>query len=144
MFSYSAVVVLAFLAALFLGDALRRLRSQIQDTSKLELAKKTMFLHTFVMLFHTIMFAFCTETLDLSLYFTNPAFAILWNVTKIMDFLAQSISQLIIMYLIKHFQRPLLLKIINKEEEGDSDDESSSMSYDSNYIQALMYIKKKQ
>jgi hypothetical protein len=29
MISYSAVVVLAFLAALFLGDALRRLRSQI-------------------------------------------------------------------------------------------------------------------
>ena len=29
MISYSAIVVLAFLAALFLGDALRRLRSQI-------------------------------------------------------------------------------------------------------------------
>ena len=103
-----------------------------------------MFLHTFVMLFHTIAFAFCTETLDLSLYFTNPAFAIIWNVTKIIDFLAQSISQLIIMYLIKHFQKPLLLKVNRKQESDSDEDESDSMSFDSNHIQALLYIKKKQ
>lgn len=96
-------------------------------------------LHVFVMFFHTSMFTICNTTLVTSLFFPSGSTPAIWNLTKILMFLAQSISQLIIMYLIEKLSKPMVLK---KEEspkhesctEDEDDWNRSSMSSDFDII----------
>jgi hypothetical protein len=53
---YGVICLLMIVAAVFLGDALRRLRKQILAQRTFTLAIKTMRLHIFVMFFHTTSF----------------------------------------------------------------------------------------
>lgn len=107
---YIWVAVLLIFTAIFLGDALRRLRAQIVVNDNMEIAQQTMRLHVFVMFFHTSMFTICNTTLVTSLFFPDGSTPAIWNLTKILMFLAQSISQLIIMFLIEKLSKPMVLK----------------------------------
>ena len=118
---YISVIVLMVTTSIFLADALRRLRKSIEDHSKLKISKRIMSLHIFVNFFHTIFFTASTITVIASLIYPDSNYSTVWNVSKILDFLTQSISQLIIMYLIHHFEKPILLKNDSKRESVSSE-----------------------
>lgn len=136
--TYTFVAVLLIVTAVFLGDALRRLRNQIINQNQMQIAKKTMRLHVFVMFFHSVTFTICNVTLVTSNFLPSSeaaALAAVWNTTKILMFIAQSISQLIIMYLIRQLSKPIVYQ--KKEIEEDDIDESEASSF-----AFLLYVKK--
>ena len=78
--------------AAFLADALRRLRRQIQESTKFVVALSTMQLHQFVMVFHTT--SFFAGNMVLAYSFLNPDNSnyALFNSVKILLFITQSLS----------------------------------------------------
>jgi hypothetical protein len=84
------------------------------------------------MFFHTTTFAVCNTTLVTSLFFPDGSTPAIWNLTKILMFLAQSISQIIIMYLIEKLSKPMVLKSNADPEEKESTD------YESEELRASM------
>lgn len=94
-------------------------------------------LHVFVMFFHSVTFTVANVTLVTSNFFPNPSLAALWNTTKIMMFIAQSISQVIIMYLIRQLSKPILVRKQETEEDEDDVDQSEASSF-----AFLLYVKK--
>ena len=133
---YTYIAILLIVTSIFLGDALRRLRHQIINTNQLKIEQQTMRLHVFVMVFHALTFFLANVTLVSSNFFQNSKFAPLWNSTKMLMFIAQSISQIIIMYLIRQLSKPILVKKMETEEEDEIDEsEASSFAF-------LLYMKK--
>lgn len=94
-------------------------------------------LHVFVMFFHSVTFTVANVTLVTSNFFPNPRLAALWNTTKILMFIAQSISQIIIMYLIRQLSKPIFVQH-QKTEDDESDDENS----DASSFSFLLYVKR--
>lgn len=134
---YGVICLLMVVAAVFLGDALRRLRKQILSQRTFTLAIRTMRLHIFVMFFHTISFTFALMAACSAFLFptANSSMLILWNVSKLTLFFTQSISQGIIMYLIWKLNG----RVVVKKEEDDDDVDSNDTESDFGY---LMYMSK--
>ena len=133
---YTYIAILLIVTSIFLGDALRRLRHQIINTEQLKIEQQTMRLHVFVMVFHALTFFLANVTLVSSNFFPSSNFAPLWNITKMLMFIAQSISQIIIMYLIRQLSKPILVRKMETEEEEETDEsDASSFAF-------LRYMKK--
>lgn len=139
---YVWVAVLLIFTAVFLGDALRRLRAQIVGNDNMELAQQTMRLHVFVMFFHTTTFACCNTTLVTSLFFPSGTTPMLWNLTKILMFIAQSISQLIIMFLIEKLSKPMVLKKEEQKEILETDDYDLNDSFASSDFEVICHLRR--
>jgi hypothetical protein len=122
------------MSALFLGDALRSLRRQIQQSTNFEVALSTMKWHQFVMIFHST--TFFAGNMVLAYSFLNPTdqdYA-LFNGVKIALFLTQSVSQLVIMYLVWKLNSRIVVKRTDDNEEEQTEDTDS--------LQNLLFIAK--
>jgi hypothetical protein len=97
---YCMMACACITSATFLGCALKNLQRIIKRSEQYAVALKTMNLHIFMMIFHTIFFT--AEIVSLCLTFIHPDGKNigLVNINRVFLFITQSISQLIVMYLI--------------------------------------------
>lgn len=121
---YVLMAIACLTSATFLGCALKNLSKIIKKSDTFEVALKTMNLHIFMMVFHA--FFFTTEIVSLCMTFIKPSkiSVILINANRILLFVTQSISQLIVMYLIWKLNGKDKSPIVVKRQD-DTDDEDA-------------------
>lgn len=96
---YSIITVLLIFSAIFLADALRRLKKSFNQDNRLIVNQKTMCLHITALFIHTFFIAMLQVVTVYT--FMNPA-AVNYKimiVSRIILFTTQSISQVVVIYL---------------------------------------------
>ena len=136
---YALVGCACVTSASFLACALRNLQKIIKRSKEYAVALKTMSLHIFMMIFHT--FFFCSEIACLCLVFHDPnkKYIDYVNIIRVFLVISQSISQLIIMYLIWQLNEGNM-RASNRSSET-SETESFTDMYDPD-IQILVSMKR--
>ena len=121
---YCLMAIACLTSATFLGCALKNLSKIIKKSDTFEVALKTMNLHIFMMVFHA--FFFMMEIVSLCMTFIKPSkiSVLLINANRILLFITQSISQLIVMYLIWKLHSkdgsPIIVKRESESDDGDA------------------------
>ena len=89
---YLLIAICVIVAAGLLADALRRLSLVIVFYENVSVAKKTMRLHMFIVIFHSITFFGGNMTVTTSFLFPNNTDYAIWDSAKLAMFFTQSIS----------------------------------------------------
>jgi hypothetical protein len=134
------VVFLLVVSAAFLGDALRRLKIQFSKDKRLALNLKTMTLHVTALFVHTFfLLVNCTVAYWV---FKNPSpkNTLIINITRIVLFSSNGISQTIVVYLFLQFAKPVSLKQEVKEDSDSDYEEEFDRIRDPN-MDMIYYVK---
>lgn len=102
---YLTVSGLLVIAACFLADALRRLKQQFNSDKRIEQDKKVMSLHVIAIFTYTF-FGLCLQAAVIN-YFINPGALSndILSYTRMVMLTSQSVSQIIMIYLIMRFTK---------------------------------------
>lgn len=134
------VTALLVVSAGFLADALRRLKKSFSKSNKLVVNEKTMCLHVTALFLHTVVIVIVQY---ITVYtFINPSSKddFILNVSRIVLFASQSISQAIVIYLFVQFSKPQsLMKDQGRTASGSSS--GSQEERDVEKLNMLFYIK---
>lgn len=134
------VTALLVVSAGFLADALRRLKKSFSKSNKLVVNEKTMCLHVTALFLHTVVIVIVQY---ITVYtFINPSSKddFVLNVSRIVLFASQSISQAIVIYLFVQFSKPQsLMKDQGRTASGSSS--GSEEERDVEKLNMLFYIK---
>lgn len=134
------VTALLVVSAGFLADALRRLKKSFSKSNKLVVNEKTMCLHVTALFLHTVVIVIVQY---ITVYtFINPSSKddFVLNVSRIVLFASQSISQAIVIYLFVQFSKPQsLMKDQGRTASGSSS--GSQEERDVEKLNMLFYIK---
>lgn len=128
---YLTVSGLLVIAACFLADALRRLKQQFNSNKRIEQNKKVMGLHLIAIFTYTF-FGLCLQAAVIN-YFINPGARSndILSYTRMVMLTSQSVSQIIMIYLIVRFAKP--------EDGVESDDQSISSDHQRDPNLDLLY-----
>jgi hypothetical protein len=97
------VTALLVVSAIFLADALRRLNNSLAKGSQLVVNQKTMCLHIFALFLHTVVIVIVQYITVYTFVHPQPKDDAILNISRIVLFASQSVSQAIVIYLFVQF-----------------------------------------
>jgi hypothetical protein len=139
LYVYLSCTGLLIISAIFLGDALRRLKKQFNKDKRLAMNYRTMTLHVSALFIHTI-FMLYNQYITFYTFMHPQMNRKKINASRIILYCSNAVSQAIVIYLFVQFACPVSLKK-EVQEESDSDyEEEFDRARDPN-LDMMYYVK---
>lgn len=117
---FTLVTGLLLVSAIFLADALRRLKKSFSQNNKLVVNQKTMCLHVTTLTMHSVVLVVVQYITVFTFVHPSSKDDFILNMARIVLFGSQSITQAIVIYLFVQFSKPQSLAK-EKSNTGEAD-----------------------
>ena len=117
---FTLVTGLLLISAIFLADALRRLKKSFSQNNKLVVNQKTMCLHVTTLTVHSVVLVVVQYITVYTFTHPSPRDDFILNMARIVLFGSQCVTQAIVIYLFVQFSKPQSLAK-EKPNTGEAD-----------------------